>query len=277
MTTLAALLRDAAARLRAAGIEDAMRDARVLLSHAASLAPDRLTLHLHDPVPEDAALRFQDLIARRATREPVWRIIGNRDFYGRRFLITPDVLDPRPETEVLVMAALGQPFASVLDLGTGSGCILLTLLAERRLARGLGTDISPAAVQVAQNNAVALGLTAARFVVSDWFSAVEGRFDLIVSNPPYIAAQEMPSLSPEVANWDPILALTPGGDGLSAYRVILAKARDHLLPQGRLIVEIGPTQAQAVQDFFAEAGLINLHVGKDLDGRDRIVIGQTLS
>jgi release factor glutamine methyltransferase len=274
VTTWAALLRDAAARLRDAGVDEPMRDARALLAHAAAIPPDRLTLHLHDATSADAARLFDALIARRTTREPVWRIIGHRDFFGRRFRITPDVLDPRPETEILVAEALAHPFDSVLDLGTGSGCILLTLLAERPLARGLGTDLSPAALCVAQGNACALAPDRARFVLSDWFSQVEGRFGLIVSNPPYIAADEMPALAPEVANWDPAMALTPGGDGLAPYRAIAAKARDHLQPGGRLIVEIGPTQAAAVRQYFVEAGLVNLSVGQDLDGRDRIVQGQ---
>ena len=274
MTTWAALLRDAAGQLRAAGVDEPMRDARALLAHAAAIPPDRLTLHLHDATSEAIVQLYYALIARRAAREPVWRIIGHRDFYGRRFRITPDVLDPRPETEILVAEALSQPFDSVLDLGTGSGCILLTLLAERPLARGLGTDLSPAALCVAQENARALAPDRARFGLSDWFSQVEGRFDLIVSNPPYIASDEMPALAPEVANWDPAMALTPGGDGLAPYRAIAAKARDHLHPGGRLIVEIGPTQAAAVRQYFAEAGLVNLSVGQDLDGRDRIVQGQ---
>ena len=274
MITLAALLRDAAARLRDAGVDDAMRDARTLLAHAAAIGPDRLTLHLQDLAPEDAEQTYTALIGRRAAREPVWRIIGHRDFYGRRFRITPDVLDPRPETETLVAEALCHPFDSVLDLGTGSGCILLTLLAERPFARGLGTDLSPAALCVAQENARAFAPDRACFVLSDWFSQVEGRFDLIVSNPPYIAADEMSALAPEVANWDPAMALTPGGDGLAPYRAIAAKARDHLQPGGRLIVEIGPAQAPAVRQYFADAGLINLWVGQDLDGRDRIVRGE---
>lgn len=275
MTTLAALLRDAAARLRDAGVQEAMRDARVLLAHAEAIPPDRLTLHLQDPASETTRQGFDALITRRAAREPVWRIIGHRDFYGRQFRITPDVLDPRPETEILVAEALSEPFDSVLDLGTGSGCILLTLLAERPKARGLGTDLSAAALRIAQGNADSLGLEqAARFALSDWFSAVEGRFDLIVSNPPYIAADEMPVLSPEVRNWDPQMALTPGGDGLDPYRQIAAAVRDHLRPGGRVLVEIGPTQAAAVQEFFAAAGLTDLQVHADFDGRDRVVAGR---
>ena len=225
--------------------------------------------------PFDALPVFQDFIQRRARREPVWRILGQRSFYGRTFQITPDVLDPRPETEILIEAALAQPFSNVLDLGTGSGCILLTLLAERPSAQGIGTDLSPAALRVAQDNAFALHLGGvARFVPSDWFVGVEGRFDLIVSNPPYIAADEMQFLAPEVLNWDPAMALSPGGDGLAPYRIIAAHACDHLHSGGRLIVEIGPTQGPDVCQLFTAAGLSEISVGLDLDRRDRIVCGR---
>jgi release factor glutamine methyltransferase len=272
VTTLADLLRAAAAQLRGAGVADGMRDARILLAHASGIAPDRLTLHLHDLVPVHALPVFQDHIQRRALREPVWRILGQRSFYGRSFQITPDVLDPRPETEILIEAALAQPFSNVLDLGTGSGCIVLTLLAERADARGLGTDLSRAALEVAQGNAVSLGLSdRAQLSQSDWYGHVVGKFDLIVSNPPYIAASEMPDLSPEVLNWDPHMALSPGGDGLAPYRAIAAGACAHLSPKGRLIVEIGPTQAQSVGQMFDQSGLLEVTISQDLDGRDRIV------
>jgi release factor glutamine methyltransferase len=161
----------------------------------------------------------------------------------------------------------------VLDLGTGSGAILLTLLAERPLATGLATDLSPAALAVATGNAEALGLaTRANFACGSWFAPVTGLFDLIVSNPPYIAADEMADLSPDVLNWEPHLALTPGGDGLAPYRAIAAGAAAHLAPGGRLMVEIGPSQGAAVRGFFAEAGLVTPTILPDLDGRDRVVM-----
>lgn len=265
-------LRAAVAQLEAAGIPGAAHDARRLLAHALQLAPDRLVFALAEPLPAPAEARFAAAIAARARRQPVAQITGNRMFWGRSFRVTPDVLDPRPETEILVSAALDTPFSRVLDLGTGSGAILLSLLADRPAARGLGVDLSPAALAVAQDNATRLGVAdRARLLPSDWFAAVTGQFDLIVSNPPYIAADEMPGLAPEVRDWEPHLALTPGGDGLAAYRRIAAGAMAHLQPGGRLMVEIGARQGADVAALFTAAGLVSLRILPDLDGRDRVV------
>ncbi len=268
-------LRAAIPRLQTAGVQDAPRDARLLLAHAMAIAPDRLTLHLSDPLAPEAAARFEAALAERISRRPVSQIIGQRLFWGRSFRVTSDTLDPRPETETLVAAALEEPFARVLDLGTGTGAILLSLLADQPQATGLAVDLSPAALQVARQNAGTLGLAdRAEFRLSDWFTGIEGRFDLIVSNPPYIAAAEMAELSPEVRDWEPRLALTPGGDGLDAYRAISAGAPAHLEPGGRLMVEIGPTQGEAVADFFRRAGLADVQILLDLDGRPRVVAGR---
>jgi len=265
-------LRDAVLRLGAAGVPDAPRDARRLLAHALGVAPDRLTLHLADPVAPDALARFGALIAARAARRPVSHLIGQRQFWGRSFAVGPDVLDPRPETETLVALALAEPFARVLDLGTGSGCILLSLLADRPQATGLGVDLSPAALAIAGANAARLGVAArATVAVSDWCAGVGGLFDLIVSNPPYIAAAEMPHLAPEVRDHEPRMALTDGADGLTAYRIIAAQAPAHLAPGGRLLVEIGPTQGPAVVALLQAAGLSAASIHPDLDGRDRVV------
>lgn len=255
--------------LRAAGVPDAPRDARRLLAHAMGIAPDRLTLMVQDELSSGAATRFDAMIARRTNREPVSHILGRRSFYGRDFIVSGDVLDPRPETEILIQEALRAPFDNVLDLGTGSGCILLTLLAEQPGATGLGVDLSEAALKVAQANAAQLHVQA-DFKPSDWFTNVTGQFDLIVSNPPYIAADEMSALSPELAH-EPQMALTDQADGLTAYRAIAAGGRAHLRPGGRLLVEIGPTQAKAVCALFAKAGLETIHTHCDLDGRDRVV------
>jgi release factor glutamine methyltransferase len=218
-------LRDATARLQAAGVEGAARDARRLLAHALGIAPDVLAGRMADPMPEAAAHAFAALVARRAAREPVSHLTGARAFWGREFLVTRDVLDPRPETETLVALALAEPFRRVLDLGTGSGCILVTLLAEGPGAQGVGTDISAQALVVAGENAARHGV-AERLVLtpSDWFGDIGGRYDLIVSNPPYIAADEMAGLAPEVRDHEPRLALTDGADGLTAYRAIAARA-----------------------------------------------------
>lgn len=264
-------LRAAIPRLAAAGVPDAPRDARVLLAHAAGIAPDRLTLHLSDPLTTAAESAFDQAITRRAAREPVSHITGQRLFWGRSFRVTPDTLDPRPETEILVQAALSEPFDRLLDLGTGTGCILLSCLADRPQAQGIGTDIHPPTLAVAAANAQTHGLTTrAGFLLSDWFAAVPGAFDLIVSNPPYIAEDEMADLSPEVAH-EPRRALTPGGDGLAAYRAIARGLPAHLAPRGRVLVEIGPTQAADLAALFAATGLTDLRILPDLDGRDRVV------
>lgn len=267
--TVAEALRAATARLAAAGIDGAPRDARLLLAHAMDVAPDRLMLMSGDPAPD-----LEALLAAREARQPVSQIIGHRLFWGRNFRVTRDTLDPRPETETLIALALERPFASVLDLGTGTGAILLTLMAETG-ARGTGVDLSTPALEVAKANAGAHGL-APELLVSDWFAAVTGRFDLIVSNPPYIAENEMQTLAPEVCEWEPHLALTPGGDGLAPYRIIAEHALHHLNPGGRLLVEIGPTQGSAVSGMFLGAGLDAVRVHPDMDGRDRVVSAQLL-
>lgn len=271
--TAAEALRAAVARLTAAGIEDAPRDARRLLAHAMRIAPDRVTLHLPDPFDAAMAAAYEAALTARAARQPVSQITGRRDFYGMSFRVTRDTLDPRPETELLVAAALERPFVKMLDLGTGTGCILLSCLAGMPFATGTGTDLSEAALAVAKENANDLGLTAcAKFRASDWFAAVPGKFDLIVSNPPYIAEDEMAGLAPEVRDWEPRAALTPGGDGLGAYRAIAAGAGARLMPGGRLILEIGPTQAVAVSALLEAAGFPAPEVRTDLDGRDRVVL-----
>ena len=262
-------------RLTDAGVPDAARDARKLFAFAAGTTPSRLTLILPDPVMPEVAARFHSLIVRRCAFEPVSHLIGTRAFFGRSFEVTPDVLDPRPETETLIAEALRVPFARVLDLGTGSGCILITLLAENSDAVGVGGDASAAALAVAARNAERHAVAArAAFVQSDWMAAIVPSFDLIVSNPPYIAADEMAGLSRDVRDWEPRMALTDDADGLSAYKVIAAQAPEALAPGGRLMCEIGPTQGQAVADLFAKAGFCDINVIPDLDGRDRVVIGQ---
>ncbi len=262
----------ATARLRAAGVSDPARDARVLLAHAARIEASRVTLIAPEALAPDIAERYDQLISLRAVRVPVSHLLGEREFYGRRYKVSRDVLDPRPETETLIEAALGRPFLRVLDLGTGSGCILVTLLAERGDATGMGVDVSEAACLQASANAVMHGVhPRADIRQSDWFERVEGRYDLIVSNPPYIALAEMEGLSREVREHEPELALTDGGDGLNAYRRISAGAKEFLVPGGRLLVEIGPTQAVAVTELLRRAGLVGIRVVPDLDGRDRVV------
>ena len=271
--TVGAALRAGGRALTDAGLEGGARDLRLLMASVLGLEAGRITLHLHDDLPAEALAAFEALVVRRAAREPVSHLIGRRAFFGRDFGVSADVLDPRPETEALVLAALEHPFGRVLDLGTGSGCILLSLLAERREAQGIGADMSAAALAVAARNAEALGLSQrSAFVQSDWFEAVEGLYDLIVSNPPYIALEEMSALAPELSH-EPRMALTDEADGLSAYRIICARAAAFLKEGGRLIVEIGPTQGADVSAMMRAAGLEDVWIGPDLDGRDRVVLG----
>jgi release factor glutamine methyltransferase len=275
--TGAAALRDAVRQLQKAGVPDAPRDARRLLAWAMAAPVERLTLALHDPLSSDAAARFGMAIARRATREPVSHITGSRMFWGRAFALDAQVLDPRPETETLVSLALAEPFERVLDLGTGSGCILVTLLAERPGAIGTGTDLSHAARGHALGNAIRHKVSdRTEILAADWFRpmegpAISGLFDLVVSNPPYIAADEVEGLAPEVRDHEPLIALTDGADGLGAYRAIAAGVMRVLAPGGRVLVEIGPTQAEAVTALFRQAGLQAITVHPDMDGRDRVV------
>lgn len=280
MPSGAELCRAAEARLAAAGVADPAGDARHLFLHALNIAGTGAPIRRHhlpdllaQPVPAAAAAAFAAAIAARAARQPVSQITGRRAFWTHDFRVTPDVLDPRPETETLVEAALALPWRSVLDLGTGSGAILVSLLAARPGTRGTGSDLSPAALAVARENAANTGVTA-DFIESDWYGAVGGRFDLIVSNPPYIAAEEMAGLAPEVRDWEPHLALTDGADGLGAYRAICAGAPAHLEPGGHLLVETGPTQGAAVAALMGAAGFSGLRILPDLDGRDRVVCGK---
>ncbi len=254
--------------------DDLLRKAAAILAEAQIDNPTREARILWREMPSDDGTAFLAKVWQRAGRVPLSHVLGHRDFYKQRFIVTSDVLDPRPDTETLVEVALQEPFARLLDLGTGSGCILLSLLDQHDQATGIGTDISQAALDVAMRNCAAIGLgSSASFIQSDWFAAVDGQFDLIVSNPPYIAAEEMDDLQPEVRLHEPRIALTDEADGLTAYRKITAGAPAHLRPSGRLIVEIGPTQAAAVSGMMADAGFQAIRVIPDLDGRDRVVLG----
>ncbi|RZV98812.1 MAG: peptide chain release factor N(5)-glutamine methyltransferase, partial [Rhodobacteraceae bacterium] len=232
--------------LDAAGIDGAPSDARRLLAWSLGATTDRLALALPEVLTGDTARRFEGATALRCKRVPVSQITGQRMFYGRVFHLDREVLDPRPETEILIEQALEDVYERVLDLGSGTGCIAVTLLAERPDAIGTASDVSVAARQHTLANAMMHGVSDRLEVLgADWFTPLEGeapitgRFDLIVSNPPYIAAHEMDDLAPEVRDWEPRQALTDEGDGLDAYRAIAADAPRFLVPGGRLLVEIG--------------------------------------
>ena len=271
--TVRSALAAGAARLAAAGVPDPARDARRLMAAALGVAADRLTLRSGEPLAPEAAAAFARMLAERARFRPVAQIVGRRSFWGRDFTVSAAVLDPRPETETLVELALrGGPAARVLDIGTGSGAILLTLLAEWPSAHGAGTDVDPAALAVAGTNADRLGVAARlRLMRTDWVEGVDGRFDLVVSNPPYIAAAEIDALAPDVRAWEPRHALTPGPTGLESYACIAPSLPRLLAPGGRVLLEIGPTQGQAVARLLADAGLAAIACHPDLDGRDRVV------
>lgn len=267
--------RTAAEALRAAMSQLNSTDARALLAHALGIAPDRLTLHLPDPISDTALAAYQRAIAARLAHQPVAQIIGQRLFWRHNFIVTRDTLDPRPETEILVAEALRVPVHQVLDMGTGTGCILLSILASQPMALGVGADVSTAALDVAARNAAALDLdNRVRFVQSDWFANISDQFDLIVANPPYISADEMADLSKDVLLWEPHLALTPGGDGLDAYRKIVRGAGAHLTAGGRILLEIGPSQGAAVTALLLAQGFTALRILPDMDGRDRVVCAE---
>ncbi len=273
MIPLRTLVDEGAATLAGAGIEAPRKEARRILAHALGIDPGRLAGMEHDAAPAEGVAAYLPMIERRAGRAPLSHILGYRDFWTYRFGVTQDVLDPRPETETLVAAALEAPFARLLDLGTGSGCLAATLLAERPEARGVATDISSAALEVARDNAARLGVADRLTLVrADWAEGLTGRYDLIVSNPPYIPAAEIAGLAPEVRDHEPRGALTDGADGLTAHARIAAAARDLLSPGGRLIVEIGPGQGAPVSELFAAAGLVVTGTRADLDGRVRAVL-----
>ena len=275
MTTVAGAVAETTQRLRAAGIDSPQRDARALVARALGLPPQRILLHGPELINASAASVLRCSVKRRLAREPVSKIIGCRQFWGREFHISDAVLDPRPETETLVGEALRQPACRILDLGTGSGILAITLLSEWPSATALATDISAVALEVAAQNARRFGVQSRLSLqAGDWFDVVQGRFDLIVSNPPYISAMEFAALAPEVRDYDPHLALTPGGDGLAAYRVIVATASKHLTPSGRLLVEIGYLQAEPVRQLFIKGGFLSVETHLDLEGRNRVIAGR---
>ena len=273
--TLASLLSQATLRLKAAESDTPTLDARLLLQAAAGLSREDLILGPDRPLTPEQRGRFEGFIARRERHEPVSRILGEREFYGRVFRVTPDTLDPRPDTETMIDAALPlmPEGARLLDLGTGTGAIALTLLAERPDAGAVATDLSPAALAVARENAIRLGV-AARLSLAQgsWFAPVTGRFDLILSNPPYIPAGEIAGLGPEVRNFDPTLALSGGTDGLDPYRLIASGAAAHLGAGGHVLVEIGAGQADDIEAIFAREGFRPAGRHRDLGGHDRCLV-----
>lgn len=272
-------LRRAATVLTESGSSEAFTEARLLLEGAAGL--DRLAL-LRDPdrrLSAEETARLDAALDRRRAGEPVTRILGRRGFWSLDLAVTPDVLDPRPDTETVIEAALvalagrmGEPLR-VLDLGTGSGAILCALLAELPRASGIGVDLSEAAAEVARRNVAACGLAArAEIVTGRWFEPVEGVFDVIVSNPPYIPTGDIAGLDAAVRDFDPRLALDGGTDGLDAYRSLLPLIADRLQPEGVAVLEFGLGQAADVARLAGQAGLARQTIRRDLAGHERAIV-----
>lgn len=262
-----------------AGLLDCEIEARELLMAAAGLSRSELITRGTEFISPEAFDRLQDYSARRLSGEPVDNILGYREFYGRRFDISPDVLSPRQETEEVAAKALeliaGIKAPRIVDLGTGSGAIIITLLLERIDAVGVGLDISEAALDIARTNAGVHGL-ASRLTLakSDWFAKAKGRFDLIISNPPYIDSKAMAQLPREVADFDPHISLHGGEDGLAPYRIITANAQDYLNPGGALVFEIGYDQGVTVPAILTMHNFNAVSLYHDIAGQARIVTGR---
>lgn len=257
------------------GFETAALDAKLLTQHGLGLSALDLVLRENEPVDPETAERIAALLQRRLTGESVARIVGEREFYGLAFGLNSATLEPRPETEMLVDLALGVLPAGgrLLDLGTGTACIPIAVLANMDGVEAVAVDVSPLALEAAQANSRRYGLdTRLTLVAGSWFEPVASqRFDLIVSNPPYIATDVVETLAGEVRDFDPRLALDGGPDGLAPYRIIARQADDWLSENGQVLVEIGHDQGAAASALFLEAGFEDVVVHRDLAGLDRVV------
>jgi release factor glutamine methyltransferase len=271
-------------QLRASGIppEEADLDARLLAQHVLGRTTERFLVTAHEPEPPDFVARYEALVARRAAREPFAYLTGTQEFWGLSFAVSPAVLIPRPETELLVELALGRlapgQAVRIADVCTGSGCIAVALARECPTARVVATDVSAAAVEVARHNARVHGVAGrVDCVTSDLLAGVDGVFDLIVSNPPYVPAGDQPGLQPEVRDHEPGLALFAGRDGLDVIRRLLPQAAARLAGDGGLIVEFGFGQADEVARLIREtAGLTIVAVQPDLQGIPRTAVARKI-
>lgn len=282
--TIGAAMAAATVRLRAAGVESARGDARILACRALGVDTAVLVAHPERELSAAEAAAFATMVARRERRKPVSRILGEREFYGLRFALGAETLDPRPDSETAVEAALerlaGIAAPRVLDLGTGTGCLLLAVLANRTDAHGVGIDAADGALATAAANAAALGLAErAAFLHRDWtqtgwMEGLGGPFDLAIANPPYIPDADVAGLEPEVAAFDPIRALAGGADGLDPYRILVPALKELLRPGGHVAFEVGIGQSDAVAALMTAAGLTVCEVRRDLGGVARCVVGR---
>ncbi|MFO0389683.1 MAG: peptide chain release factor N(5)-glutamine methyltransferase [Alphaproteobacteria bacterium] len=271
-------LRQAIRSLQTAHVQSASLDARLLLLHVMGIAHEQWVVSPDMDMTSEQATLYESLIARRAAREPIAHIIGKREFWSMDFKVTNATLDPRPDSETIIEALLQRipdknAALNILDLGTGTGCLLLTLLKELPNAKGLGIDLSREAMAVAQENALSLGLSArAHFQHGNWCEGVSGSFDVIISNPPYIPTTSIRSLAPEVAQYEPKLALDGGEDGLDCYRNILAALPTILNQEGIAAFEVGAGQIQSVAEIASENGLQLEGMRKDMQGIPRCLL-----
>jgi release factor glutamine methyltransferase len=268
-----------ASRLQDAGIDRGRAEARLLAAEAIGISVETVVGNDARLLSETEQQALDDLASRRVRREPMSQILGYREFYGRRFAVTADVLTPRPDSETLIEAMLAHADRTrkiqVLELGVGSGCLLLTLLSELPQATGVGIDISRPALAVAQRNAEALGVDRrCELIEGDWTSAVQDRFDVVISNPPYIPSDAIAQLAPEVSQYEPRLALDGGEDGLAFYRRVAIDCERLLIPGGLLAVEIGQGQCDDVTQLLRQEGLEVVESRRDLAGIERCILAR---
>lgn len=279
--TAGELLQRGCISLSDAGIDGHILDARLLLQHVLGISHEQLVCNADMPIDEDRVAQYNEFIERRAGREPVSKIIGKKEFWKSEFIVTQDVLDPRPDSETLIEAVLSampdtKKEYRILDLGTGSGCLIISLLQEYCLASGVGADISEKAIEVAKCNAENIGVAnRLELEISNWFSKVDGKFDLIISNPPYIAKSDIDNLMPEVANFDPHSALFAEDDGFADYAKIIPQAYDRLNKNGLLILELGIYQSERVEQIGRDCGFSQFVLRKDLAGVPRALLMYT--
>lgn len=265
------VLAEASNELKEISGSNSIREARILLEFV--LKNQEKFLNTNHNISNNDFIIFQRLIKKRLKFQPISQIIGERYFWKNKFFINSDVLDPRPDTETLIEHTLSfGSFFNILDLGTGSGCIILSLLDEYNAAMGIGVDKSKKALNVAKKNAELLNLNdRVKFQLGNWCDGLDNKFDLIVSNPPYISEKEILGLSNDVINWEPRIALTPEGDGLGAYKNIINGVKNILIPNGRLIFEIGHAQGNEVSNLLKSNNFKEINIVKDINNKDRVV------
>lgn len=278
--TVEALLLDATARLKYAGIDGPRQDAVLMLALATGQDADRIRMSPAAPVEAAQAAAFEALVLRRLEYEPMSHLLGTREFWSLDFIVTRDVLDPRPDSETLVAGVLARipdrtaPLR-LIDFGTGSGCLLLSLLHELPNASGIGADVWPAAVAVARRNADRLGLAGrTAFAVTDWGAGITGSFDILIGNPPYIESDIVPGLAPEVTTYEPLVALDGGADGLREYRRLVPDLARLAAPDALVALEFGQGQDRAVSSILAGGGFGGIDILYDLGGIERVAIAR---